>query len=128
MLVQRNSRKQGDVGLGRAIAYFTKLGQTVAIPLTDSQHYDLIVDNGAVLLRVQVKTTRHKADNGSYEVGLRTSGGNKSGNTINYFDNKSSDILFVLAEDGTEWVIPTSDVEARHGIVLGSKYDKHRIS
>jgi hypothetical protein len=28
-LIQSNSKKQGDVGLGDAIAYFTRLGYTV---------------------------------------------------------------------------------------------------
>jgi hypothetical protein len=40
----RNSKKQGDWGLGSAIAWFTAQGYTVALPITDSQHYDLIVD------------------------------------------------------------------------------------
>lgn len=33
---------------------FSKIGYTVSVPITDSQDYDLIVDNGA-LLKVQVK-------------------------------------------------------------------------
>lgn len=47
----------GNAGLGRAIAHFTKLGQTVCVPLTDSQKYDLIVDDGTRLLKVQVKAS-----------------------------------------------------------------------
>ena len=39
-----NSKKQGDWGLGRAIAYFTLKEYTVSVPLTESQDYDLIVD------------------------------------------------------------------------------------
>jgi hypothetical protein len=37
---QENSNKQGNVGLAEAIAYFTRFGYTVSIPLTDSQKYD----------------------------------------------------------------------------------------
>ncbi len=49
----KNSKKQGDIGLGAAIAYFTFKGFTVSIPLTDSQDYDLVVDDGHKLSRIQ---------------------------------------------------------------------------
>lgn len=35
-----------------AIAYYSKLGWTISIPLTDTQDYDLIVDTGSTLLKV----------------------------------------------------------------------------
>ena len=40
----KNSKKQGDAGLGQAIAYFTMLGYDIALPLTDSADWDLIVE------------------------------------------------------------------------------------
>lgn len=40
-----NSKKQGDVGMCYAIAYYSRLGWTVSIPITDSQDYDLLVEN-----------------------------------------------------------------------------------
>jgi Holliday junction resolvase-like predicted endonuclease len=69
---QRNSKKKGDVGLGAAIAYFTRMGYCVCLPLTDSQEYDLIVDIDKILHKVQVKTTTHKKKSGVYSVELRT--------------------------------------------------------
>lgn len=53
-----NSKKQGDIGMCYAMAYYAKLGWTVSIPVTDSQDYDLVVDNGTRLFKVQVKTTK----------------------------------------------------------------------
>ena len=41
-----NSKKQGDIGMCYAMAYYAKLEWTVSIPVTDSQDYDLVVDNG----------------------------------------------------------------------------------
>ena len=55
-----NPRRQGNAGLGIAIAYFSRVGAEVAIPLTDTQRYDLIIENGSGLERVQVKTTTLK--------------------------------------------------------------------
>ena len=73
MLRQRNSKKQGDVGLAYAIAYYASQGFTVSFPLTASQDYDLVVDNGRKLQRVQVKTTTYQRG-ACYEVNLRVSG------------------------------------------------------
>lgn len=59
-----NSKKQGDMGMCYAIAYYSKLGWTISIPVTDSQDYDLIVDTGTKLLKVQVKTTTQISEHG----------------------------------------------------------------
>ena len=45
---------QGNIGLGKAIEYFTSNNITVAIPLNDTQKYDLIVDFNGKLQRVSV--------------------------------------------------------------------------
>ena len=49
-----NFKKQGDMGMCYAIAYYSKLGWTISIPVTDSQDYDLIVDTGTKLLKVGI--------------------------------------------------------------------------
>lgn len=49
----------------------------VAIPLTDTQRYDLIIVHDEGMERVQVKTTTTK-DRRNHVVNLRTIGGNKS--------------------------------------------------
>lgn len=71
----KNTKKQGDVGLGLAIGWFTSQGHTVCVPLTDSQDYDLVVDIDGKLQKVQVKTTTYKAPSGAYSVGLSVKGG-----------------------------------------------------
>lgn len=72
----------------------SKLGWTISIPVTDSQDYDLIVDTGTKLLKVQVKTTAQVSEHGIYIVSLRTCGGNKSGHTAKTFDNNQ--IRFIV--------------------------------
>ena len=102
-----NSKKQGDVGMAAAIFWATKAGYTPAIPLTDSQDYDLVIDTGTALRRVQVRTTRALSENGSFEVNLRVIGGNRSNTgktktpaTMAYDD------LFVLTAAGDAYFIP----------------------
>ncbi len=63
-----NSKKQGDIGMCYAMAYYAKLGWTVSVPVTDSQDYDLVVDNGTRLFKVQVKTTKSISPSGNYVV------------------------------------------------------------
>ena len=93
-----NSRQKGDVGLGCAIAYFAQQNWTVSIPLTDSQSYDLIIDDKNGLKKVQVKTTEQQEPNGVFKVDLRTCGGNQSFKTVKKFDHSTSDLLFVLTD------------------------------
>lgn len=122
-----NSRKQGDTGMGYAIAYFTKLGWTVSIPITDSQDYDLVVDNGDKLLKVQVKTSKFKTEHGIYQVALKTCGGNRSGQTIKTFDSNASDLLFILLDNGNTYLIPREAIKGTTSINLGMSMARYKV-
>ena len=39
-----NTKKFGNIGLGKAINYFLSCGYIVSLPINDSQSYDLIVE------------------------------------------------------------------------------------
>lgn len=124
----KNTKKQGDAGVGTAIGYFSKLGYSVSIPLTDSQDYDLVVDIDDKLNRVQVKTTTVKTEYGVFAVGLRVLGGNQSWNKVpKFFDSSKVEYLFVLTEDGDQYFIPTTDIKSKSGINLGKKYEKFKV-
>lgn len=124
----QNAKKQGDIGMAYAIAYYSRLGYTVCIPMTDSQDYDLIIDTGNSLLKVQVKTTDYVTDSGTYQVSLKTCGGNRSGQTIKTFDSNSSDLLFVLTGNGSCYSIPKSEITTKNTLNLGDKYQIFRVS
>lgn len=129
LLTYKNSKKQGDAGLGLAIGYFCSYGHPVAIPLTDSQDYDLIVEvNG--LKKIQVKTTKHKTASGLYEVGLRVLGGNSRTNYIHKHAHELDyDSLFVVTGDGAFYLIPKTAIShLRSSLVLGAKYRSYRVS
>ena len=125
----RNSKKQGDAGLGIAIGWFTEQGYTVCIPLTDSQDYDLVVEiKPPILSRVQVKTSTYQTPRGSWEVGLRTAGGNRSGiGKIKKLDPKAVDYLFIVTGDGSRYLIPSAEVCGSSRITLGNKYLYFRV-
>jgi len=123
---QRNKRKQGDVGLGIAIGWFSAHEYDVCIPLTDNQIYDLIVCKDDSVYKVQVKTSAFLNKNNRFHVMLKTCGG--FSNYEKLFDNKKIDYLFVLTAEMKMYLIPSKDVDAKHGVVLSRKYDDYVVT
>ena len=114
-----NSRKQGDVGTGYAIAYFLAKEYTVAIPISDSQGYDLLVEKDGVFNRVQVKTCFKKDKNGSYKVELRTISNTRGRKLeIRKPSSKNFDVLFITDGDGKMYLIPASEVDGQGTISM----------
>jgi hypothetical protein len=121
-------RAQGDIGEAAAMAWFARVGIAVMVPLFHSPDYDLVVDLGGSLNRVQVKTSRHKKGD-RFAVGLCTHGGNQSWNgLVRRFDPSRYDLLFALIGDGRRWLIPSHAIEGTTVIVLGGpKYAEFEI-
>jgi bifunctional DNA-binding transcriptional regulator/antitoxin component of YhaV-PrlF toxin-antitoxin module len=121
-------RDQGDLGEVAAMAWLTKVGARVSVPLLHSPDYDLIAELNGELVRVQVKTcTLRRGDR--FQVQLATCGGNQSWTGIvKRFDPSRCDFLFVLVGDGRRWLVPSRAVEGRHSIVVGgSKYSEFEV-
>ena len=118
-------KKQGNVGEARAVYEYTQRNFVVSLPLSDSDKYDMIIDDGSKLYRVQVKTSRYEVKPGVFEVNLRTSGGNRVVNTIRKRQHDDYDLLFVLVTDGRCWSIPVENLgESGHSIRIGSPDDR----
>jgi PD-(D/E)XK endonuclease len=63
----RETQRKGDIATTSAIATFTRLGFDVSVPLTESAPYDLVVDDGESLRRVQCKyAATRDVDHGAY--------------------------------------------------------------
>ena len=124
-----NSKQQGDIGVAKAIYYYTSQNYTVSIPNTDNSKYDLIVDKDNQLYRVQVKTTTHKAPSGSYHVELRTMGGNQSwSGTYKKISSNDVDLLFVACEDGSIYEFNSNEINEKTSITLGKLYDSNKVA
>ncbi len=125
MLPFENTKKQGNAGLGKAIAYYSCQGRSVSVPLTDDQEYDLIVDISGSLKKVQVKTSRHKKGS-IYQVVLKTSGWSK-GTFVRKFAKEKVDIVFVATDDGSQYEIPSQEIDAKSSLNMGIKYQKYKV-
>lgn len=118
-----NSKKKGDLGLGKAIAYYTTMGYSVSIPLTDSQDYDLVVEIDKELKKVQVKYTSYKP-NKSYVAYFAVRGGT-AGKITKQAEDVDFDILFVTTDSGECWSIPRSN--CGRGVILNKSKDEFRV-
>ena len=113
---------QGNLGLGKAIEYFTSHSIPIAIPLNDTQKYDLIADFNGKLQRISVKTSRATENGKSFSVQLRNTGGSSGNNKIRPFDNESCDYLFIYTINEEYYLIPSKEVTAINSINVGPKY------
>jgi hypothetical protein len=124
----KNSKIKGTVGLGKAIQYFTSKECIVSLPINDSQKYDLVVDVAGNLQRIQVKTSASTNNDGlSWEIALRTTGGNQSFYTAKLFDPTTCDAVFILTEDGRTWLIPSDRIHNTTKITVGKKWAEYEI-
>ena len=122
----KNTKTQGDAGLGIAIAYFAVNGYPCMIPLTDNQPYDLVVDYKGKLIKVQVKTVTYKGANGIYKCSLTTKGGNRSGNkNPKKLELIDVDYIFIVTGEGDKYFIPYNKVMSQ--INLGKLYEKYKV-
>ena len=121
----KNSKHQGSVGETRAIYEYTKLGYIVSKPMMDCD-YDLLVDDGSVIKKVQVKTTK-TIKRGNYVCNLRVMGGNQTFTTVKHRTPESWDILFVVGCEGECWSIPATEFKATNLLTIDSRFDRFKV-
>lgn len=123
-----NTRQQGDLGVAYAIWHYTKKGYIVSIPNTEASRYDLVVDDGERLLRVQCKTTSYRTPEGVFQAQLRTSGGNSSWTgVVKKISRAECDLVFILTEDVDAYEFPSEFLDGRTTVNLGKKAERFRV-
>ena len=124
----KNSKKQGDAGLGQAIAYFTMNGYDVALPLTDSADWDLIVEFEEGLKRVQVKTSSQLKGAGTMIFSCDVKGGNRSSSKPSKTVQKQNWELLFLHHlvTGKQILIPKDVLTINNQINIGSSKCKYK--
>lgn len=126
----KNTKQQGNIGLGTAIQYFTQNLYLVSLPLNDSQDYDLIVeDRDGTLKKVQVKTSSQLKRNNVYAIKLSVQGGNSK---QNYVHKKANEVvydwLFILCENGDKYLIPKENIkDLKSTVTVGKMYLEYKI-
>lgn len=124
----QNTRHQGNLGVSSLIDKLTKKGFSVFLPFGETKDYDLVFDDGVRLNKVQVRTTSERAKSKKFVVHLRVMGGNRSFHTAKLFDNSKVDFLYVLTDEGTSYLIPSSLIFVKTSLTLTPTMDKYKIS
>jgi hypothetical protein len=111
----RTTQRKGDLAVAHAIATFTRLGYDVSLPITESAAYDVVVDDLNKLNRVQVRYSSSK------DVELRRIHSNSQGYVIKKTKKNAYDWLFVLFQDGREYLIKQC-FDGRRSIKPGEEF------
>ena len=119
MLVNTNKDK-GRTGLSIAIGYYGSKGYTVSIPLNDTQDYDLIIDDGTKLQKVQVKCTGSLNEYGVYSVSMKSCGGTK-GTVYKTIQDTDVDLVFIFCTNGWMFEIPKNEISCKTAMSLSIK-------
>jgi hypothetical protein len=106
---KRNTKKVGDISELHVIAAFCKRGYKISLPFGEDNRYDLVVDDGEKLYRVQVKTGRVRG--GVIRYSCSSSHAHRGGGTRPYFGQ--IDYLAVYCPDtGKVYVLPEKELTA----------------
>lgn len=111
---EHSTQRKGDVAVSQAIATFIKHGADVLLPITESAAYDLVVDFGKGLKRMQIKFSSDK------EVGLRRIHSNSNGYVVKTPRKDAFDWLYVLNSHGEEYLI-TYDLSGQQTVTPQKK-------
>ena len=114
----RTTQRKGDIAVAQAIATFTKMGYDISLPITESAAYDIIVDTGENIYRVQVRFSSTPA------VELRRIHSNSQGYVVKKTKLNAYDWLFILFSDGREYLIK-SCLDGRRSI---KPVEDHRLN
>jgi hypothetical protein len=104
----------GGLGQSFCVSYFLSQGFIVSQPLYDNARYDLIVDDGIQLKRVQCKYTTHykgaSTDSRAYpSVNLRTGKSRKQGEKYENYSPTDFDLLWVMTATSF-YLIPSTEI------------------
>ena len=121
-------KEKGDIAASHAIHYFMTNGYEVCLPIGDKRPYDLVVEQGGILQRVQVKYAGWYVGDKKYKAALRTMGGNQSFHTSKKYEETDFDLLFIYVANGRKFLIPWKHLTNRNSVTIEtSKFAKYEI-
>lgn len=122
-----NSKQKGSLAEAQCIAKMYEKGWEVSLPIGDRKPYDMIVDDGANLRKVQCKYAG-KNPKGKHIACLRITGGNQSFNTAKHYKDDDFDLLYIYTEDKRHFLILWESINNTNTIDIDSpKFESYRI-
>ena len=121
-----NRIQRGNVAELLVASEISKLGYVVCFPVSHNSHYDLVVDTGSKMIRVQIKRSYKVNSHGknvSCVEGRRFSGGNSS----RYPDNSYDTMIACDVDTNEFWIIPYSVASKYKAQIYLETEDKSRF-
>ena len=107
----------------RSLLYFTKKGYLCSIPYGNVGRYDLLVDTGKKIVRIQCKSA-HKNDNGSYTVNTSNTAMKANGNVRKFYTKDEIDFIITFIEDQAVF-IPVEMIEKSQSKIFRTELPKY---
>jgi hypothetical protein len=120
-----NTKERGDIAVGKAISFFISNGYEVCLPIGDKRDYDLVIEKGGSLEKVQVKYAGLYSRGNVCKVGLRITGGNQSFMYSKKYKKNAFDYLYVYTAKQEEYLLPWNKITFRNELSIETK--KYRI-
>lgn len=119
----------GKSGLSVACRWFLDRGYNVSIPLEPAE-YDLVAESDRGLVRVQVKTTRHRAKNNRHQVSIRRKlyDTDATANALGKYRRipytaEQIDYFFIHTGSDQQYLIPIESTNGQGSLVLDMRYE-----
>src|ERR1035437_2981761 len=106
---KRDTKRVGDISEAQVITAFTKLGFHVLLPFGENHRYDLVVDDGTNLLRIQVTTGRVR--DGVIKYSCSSSHAHRCGTARPYFGQIDYLAVYCL-ETEKVYILPEKELTA----------------
>ena len=107
----------------RSLLYFTEKGYLCSIPYGNVGRYDLLVDTGKKIVRIQCKSA-HKNDNGSYTVNTSNTAIKANGNVRKFYTKDEIDFIITFIENQAVF-IPVEMIEKSQSKIFRTELPKY---
>ena len=117
-----NTVRKGDISFHTVIAKLLKEGFNISRPITENSRYDLLVDNGKNIYRVQVKTiymSKAKRRYGQYMMACYSA--NQNIGRKKYTSDEVDFIIGCNEHTHEVYIFPIDDIDGRVEISFNEK-------
>lgn len=106
-----NAKRKGMALEAKIMTDLLRCGCAVSVPWGDTERYDLVVDIGGDLLRIQVKSSRTRNNGETIEFDCRSNHYTSNGIKHNKYSEDETD-YFATAYGETSYLVPVSECES----------------
>lgn len=123
-----NSKTKGNLGEIAVAHEFIKWGCTVSFPFGDNARYDLVIDDGENLKKVQIKYTGSKSENDSWTCRCVSSMNHTTNKKFDTYKEDVDIIAFYISEIDTCIMFDILEVGDKTSITIRESIPKNNQS